>query len=121
THHPVGTRCSGKKTVTPLAMSKTKAGFLFSFVNNSDEAVATHYREGYADPKTKTLDQTGRSGDFVCTFNDPLPCLDNTTEVELQNMSLDDGTFNAVEGTNDGTNCTKVEDIIQILSPNRPV
>ncbi|GAB4849891.1 hypothetical protein Ancab_004691, partial [Ancistrocladus abbreviatus] len=54
-----------------------------SVVNNSNEAAVTHYKKGSVDLKTKALDQTRMSGDFVCTFNDPLPYLDNTSVVEL--------------------------------------
>ncbi|GAB4845197.1 hypothetical protein Ancab_038606 [Ancistrocladus abbreviatus] len=104
----------------PSAISGKEAGSLSSFVSDSGEAAATHYGTSRDDLKTKTLDQIGRSGDSVGAFNDPFPCLDNTTVAELQNTLLDDGTFNAAVGTNDGNDCKEVEDILQTLTLDRP-
>ncbi|GAB4844753.1 hypothetical protein Ancab_038143, partial [Ancistrocladus abbreviatus] len=106
--------------LTSSTISGTKASLSSSFVNNSDEAVATHYREGSIDPKTKMPNRTGRRGEFVRAFNDPLPCLDNTVAVELHNTPSDDGTSNAAARTNNGTNCKEVEDVIQVLFQDQP-
>ncbi|GAB4841973.1 hypothetical protein Ancab_011931 [Ancistrocladus abbreviatus] len=120
THHPEGTRCSGKKTATLAAISGKEAGSLSSFVSDFGEATATHYGTHRDDPKTKMLDQIGRSGDSIGAFNDPFPCLGNTTITELQNTLLDDDTFNAAVGTNDGNDCKEAEDVLQTLTLDQP-
>ncbi|GAB4829179.1 hypothetical protein Ancab_018844, partial [Ancistrocladus abbreviatus] len=112
THHPTGSRHPRDKTFPLLAISRMKACFSFSHVSDTNEAAAIHCRKGIIDPKTKVQDQIGRSGDFVCAFNDPLPCLDNLEVEEIQNMTLDDGTFNVAVGTHDETYCKEAEDAI---------